>query len=95
MKTISDQISIPSLCRHLSEMAYTLVGKQCLYDGKVLGSIPGACNLKDPRQGEGHKGNFFCLFFCDFLCFDFVPFVGDPRERKGYAAIPAHFWACR
>ena len=45
MKTILDQISVPSLCRYLSEMARTLVGKQCLYNGKVSGSIPGAGNL--------------------------------------------------
>ena len=47
MKAILDQISIPSLCRHLSEMACTRVGKQCLCDGKVFGSSPGGGNLHD------------------------------------------------
>ena len=49
MKTILDQISIPSLCRDLSEMARTLVGKQCLCDGKVSASIREARNLRAYR----------------------------------------------
>ena len=30
----------------------------------------------------------FLLFFFLFLCFDFVPFVGDPRECRGDVAFP-------
>ena len=74
-------------------LAHTLVGKQCLYDGKVSGSIPGAGNLHPYRQDVQHNGKFLFLVFVAFLCFDFVPFVGDPRECSGYVAFPPLFWA--
>ena len=31
------------------------------------------------------------FFLCFFLCFDFVCFVGDPRECMGYVAFPPTF----
>ena len=80
MKTILDQISIPSLCRHVAEMAHTLVGKQCLYDGMVSGSTPNAHNFAASRQGVRQNGNFLFFVFVAFLCFDFVPFVGTPEN---------------
>ena len=43
-----------------------------------------------PQARLGAQWKLFC-FFSFFLCFDFVPLVGNPRECRGYVAFPPIF----
>ena len=90
MKTL-DQISIPSLCRHLSEMACTLVGKQWSVMGRSLVHLLGlAISMITGRMCDTME-IFYFWFLLLFLCFDLLPFVGEPRECRGYIAFPPLF----
>ena len=61
----------------------TLVGKQCLCNGKVLGSIPRDGNLCSyDRMGDTME-IFYFWFLLLFLCFDFAPLLGIP-ENAGF-----------
>ena len=101
MKNILDQISIPSLCRGLSELACTLVEKQwcCVCD--IVGSNPATDNVEELQHGLEHKGKLSPPFF--LLCGALIlsPFLGTPentgvtqqfhpllgpREGRGHAA---------
>ena len=81
MKTKLDQISIPPLCRGMSEMAHTLVGKAVPSQVKVMGSNANEINLQGSRLDQEHHVKICVLvFFAFFLCFDFVPFMGIPEN---------------
>ena len=98
MKTILDQISIPSLCECLLEMAHTHSAHSVSVMERSLVQSPGkAIYVLTTEMLDTME--FFVVFF---LCFDFVPFVGDPQECKGYVAFPpilgpreGPFWACQ
>ena len=53
-----------------------------------MGSNPGAGSLLTLRLSHRHHGGIFVFVFFVFLCFDFVPFVGDHRECRGDVAFP-------
>ena len=78
MKTKLDQISIPPMCRYLSEMAHTLVGKAMPLQLNGHGFNPMWWHFARLSRLRDTMEIFFV--FCFFLCFDFVPFVGDPQE---------------
>ena len=60
-------------------MAHTLLGKAVRLQLKGGGFIPSGVSLKDPWQEQDPLKTIFG-FFCSFLCFDFVPFVGTPEN---------------
>ena len=81
MKTKLDQISIPPLCRSMSEMVLCVFVAVSTYlttypstkavscNWKVLGSNPSGVTLQDHGQVQGCRGRFFFAFFCfDFPC---------------------------
>ena len=78
MKTKLDQISIPPLCGGLLELAHTLVGKALPLQLKGHGFNPQCGQSAGPeaRLETQEQQNF--MLFPFFLCFDVVPFVGDP-----------------
>ena len=66
MKTIWDQISIASLCRHLSEMACTLVGSSASMMGRSLVQLLGlAISMFASRMWDTME--FFIFAFCCFF----------------------------
>ena len=67
MKTNLDQISIPPLCRGMSEMAHTLVGKAVPLQLKGLGFNPQWGQFAGPQTGLGTRWKIFSLFFLFFL----------------------------
>ena len=67
MKTNLDQISIPPLCRGMSEMAHTLVGKAVPLQLQGHGFNPQLGQCAAPQVGSGAKWNFF-VFFYVFFC---------------------------
>ena len=89
MKTNLDQISIPLLCTGMSEMAHTLLGKALPPQMQGHGSqwVPMGAICRTLGRVRDKMENFLC-FFVFFLCFDVVPFVGDPPECRGYVAFP-------
>ena len=76
MKSDLDQISIPPLCKGLSEMAHTLLGKVVPLQLKGHGWKHIDRNLQDPRQHQGHNETKF--FFCGLIL---SPLLGTVRMQ--------------
>ena len=69
MKTKLDQISIPPLCRSMSEMGPTLVVKQRPATVRSWVETPVGLCCRTIGRFRDTMGNFFLLFFCfDFPC---------------------------
>ena len=64
-------------------MGHTLVVKLCLCKRRSWVQTPVGAICRTVGRTRDTMGNFFLLFFC----FDFVPFVGDPRECRGDVAF--------
>ena len=81
MKTIFDQISITSVCRHLSKLAHTLVGKPVPLQLGGHGFNPTAGNMQDTSLGGALKkrGKFFGLFL-PFYALILFPLLGTPEN---------------
>ena len=65
-------------------------GKAVPFNWEIPGSNPNEVNLQNCRaKGQGHHGETFVFVsFAFFFCFDFVPFVGNPRECRADVAFP-------
>ena len=73
MKTKLDQISIPPLCRGMSELGHTLVVKQCLCNWRSWLQTPVGANYWTTCRVKDTMGNFLFLFFFVFLVLCFCP----------------------
>ena len=63
-------------------------GKAVPLQLEILGSNPVGVTCRAGGKIRDTMGQFLFLFFLPFFCFDFVPFVGDPRECRGDVAFP-------
>ena len=85
-ETQLDQISIPPLCRGVSEMAHTLVGKAVPLQLHGPGFKPQwGQSAGLPAGSRTPWENFFS---CALIL---SPLFGDPRECRGDVAFPPSF----
>ena len=72
-------------CAHVCHMPYPS-GKAVLLQLEVLDSNRVGVICRAVGRMRDTVGLFLFLVFLPFFCFDFVPFVGDPRECRRVGA---------